>query len=169
MKKGIILLGSSNSVGDTQKLAAYIAGKTGYPIVDLKTKHILPFDYEFKNQDDDFLLLIRNIVNNYDLIVFATPVYWYTMSSIMKTFFDRISDCLKIEKETGRKLRGMEIAVVSSGSDKILKPGFYMPFVETANYLGMDYLCGVHGWVVEGAVPEEVGERLDEFVEVVIK
>ena len=39
----------------------------------------------------------------------------------MKKFFDRISDCIKIEKETGRKLRGMEMAVLSCGSDNELK------------------------------------------------
>jgi len=165
MKKGIILLGSSNSSGDTQKLVAFIADKTKYPLVDLKTKHILPFDYEFQNQHDDFIPLMRDIVNEYDLIIFATPVYWYMMSGIMKTFFDRISDCLKIEKATGRKLRGMEMAVVSCGYDQVLKDGFYMPFIETANYLGMKYSGSVHGWIEDGKMPTEIEQRLMEFIE----
>jgi len=123
MRKGIILLGSSNSKGETFKVSNYLCKHTNYPIVDLKTKNIEHFDYEFNNRDDDFLPLIKEIVNNYEIIVFATPVYWYTMSGTMKIFFDRISDCLKIEKETGRKLRGMEMAVLSCGSDKVLKNG----------------------------------------------
>ena len=99
MKKGIILLGSSNSQGNTRKIVDFVSAQTGFPIIDLKTKNILEFDYEFKNRHDDFHPLIKEIVNNYELIIFATPVYWYTMSGILKTFFDRISDCLKIEKK----------------------------------------------------------------------
>lgn len=169
MKKGVILLGSSNSHGDTRKMVDYVAEQTRFPIIDLKTKRIGEFDYEFKNRDDDFHPLIKEIVENYELIVFATPVYWYSMSGIMKTFFDRISDCLKTAKETGRKLRGMEMAVLSSGSDQILKEGFYMPFIESANYLGMKYSGDVHCWVEAEQIPEEVKGRLDAFVKHIVK
>ncbi|PWJ43680.1 flavodoxin family protein [Sediminitomix flava] len=164
MKKGVIILGSSNSKGETSQLVSYINGQTDFDIVDLKTKNIAEFDYEFKNQEDDFLPLIKTIVESYDTILFATPVYWYTMSGIMKTFFDRISDCLKIEKETGRKLRGMNMAVISCGSDHILKEGFHMPFKESANYLGMNYLADVHGWLEDGEIPTTVKQKLGDFV-----
>jgi multimeric flavodoxin WrbA len=62
------------------------------------------------------------------------------MSGTTKKFIDRLTDCLMTEKETGRKLRGKAMAVVSCGSDSDLKTGFSMPFVETAKYLGMTYL-----------------------------
>lgn len=165
MKKGIILLGSSNSQGNTRKIANFVSEQTGFQIIDLKIKNIFEFDYEFKNRQDDFHPLMQEIVNNYELIIFATPVYWYTMSGIMKTFFDRISDCLKIEKPTGRKLRGMEMAVISCASDRVLKEGFHMPFVESAKYLGMQYVADVHTWVEEGKISSEVEERLFAFVE----
>lgn len=164
MKKGIIILGSSNSDGETKKIVSFVAEKTDYPIVDLKTKNIAEFDYEFKNRNDDFHSLITKIVNTYDIIIFATPVYWYSMSGIMKTFFDRISDCLKIEKETGRKLRGMEMAIISCGSDRKLKDGFHMPFIETAKYLGMKYSSDVHCWVDNGVIPITVKDELDIFI-----
>jgi multimeric flavodoxin WrbA len=165
MKKGIILLGSSNSVGNTYKAANYIQQKTGFPIVDLKTKNIGQFDYEFKNKEDDFLPLMKDIVENYDLIIFASPIYWYSMSGIMKKFFDRISDCLydNGNKEIGRKLRGKQMAVLSSssGSEKIAS--FYIPFIESAKYLGMNYLGDVHTWVVEDSFSKEVLNPLDTF------
>ncbi|MEM1340307.1 MAG: NAD(P)H-dependent oxidoreductase [Bacteroidota bacterium] len=164
MKKGIILLGSSNSHGETRKIVSYVEEKTGYPIIDLKTKNIANFDYEFRNRDDDFHPLIREVVDTYSLIVFATPVYWYTMSGILKTFFDRISDCLTIEKETGRKLRGMEMAVISCGSDRALKTGFHMPFVESAKYLGMKYTADVHCWMDNDTIPTAVQKELDNFI-----
>jgi multimeric flavodoxin WrbA len=165
VKKGIIILGSSNSNGETRKMVSYVGEKTGYPIIDLKTKNISDFDYEFKNRNDDFHPLIREVVDTYELIIFATPVYWYSMSGILKTFFDRISDCLKIEKETGRKLRGMEMAVISCGSDRELKAGFHMPFIETAKYLGMKYTSDVHCWVENGTIPALVKNKLDNFIQ----
>lgn len=164
MKKGIIILGSSNSNGDTYKAASFVSQQMNYSIIDLKTKNISEFDYEFKNRDDDFHPLIDKIVNQYDLIIFATPVYWYTMSGILKTFLDRISDCLKIEKDTGQKLRGMEMAILSCGSDKQLKDGFHMPFVETSKYLGMKYIGDVHCWVENNTLPDLVETKLKDFI-----
>ena len=168
MKRGIILLGSSNCNGETFKVSKYISDKTSYQIIDLKSKFIEPFDYEFNNSNDDFLPLIKEIVNKYDIIIFATPIYWYTMSGTMKIFFDRISDCLKIEKETGSKLRGKEMAVLSCGSDKELKNGFHMPFIETANYLGMKYVGDVHCWLEDNEIPSDVKQQLNKFTSMVL-
>lgn len=164
MKRGIIILGSSNSLGETYKVASYISKNTSYKIIDLKTKNILEFDYDFNNKNDDFIPLMKDLVDNYDLMIFATPVYWYSMSGIMKTFFDRISDCLIVEKEIGRKLRGKEMAVISCGSDKELKTGFHMPFIETANYLGMIYNDDVHCWIENNELSAKVKTRLDVFI-----
>lgn len=165
MKRGIILLGSSNSKGETYTVSKYLSEKTNYQIIDLKSKNIEPFDYEFKNRNDDFLPLIKDIVDKYEMIVFATPVYWYTMSGTMKIFFDRFSDLLKIEKETGRKLRGIEMAVLSCASDNYLKKGFHMPFIESANYLGMKYIGHVHCWLEDDNIPEEVKLNLHQFAQ----
>ena len=90
------------------------------------------------------------------------------MSGTMKIFFDRISDCLKTEKETGRKLRGKEMAVLSCGSDKELKNGFHMPFIETANYLGMKYVGEVHCWLEDNEIPEDVKQQLNRFTSIVL-
>ncbi len=163
MKKGVIILGSSNSKGETYEMSAYLRELTGFPIIDLKTKNIGEFDYEFKNADDDFIPLMKEIVEQYDTLIFATPVYWYAMSGIMKTFFDRISDLLKTEKETGRKLREKSMAVLSSASEPELINGFLMPFQESAKYLGMQYVGNVHGWRENGEMPEGVREEIRAF------
>jgi multimeric flavodoxin WrbA len=104
--------------------------------------HKAPFDYDFNNTNDDFLPAIRHIGDHYDLLLFATPVYWYSMSGIMKNFFDRISDCLKIEKGTGRKLKGKKMAMVSIGSDDKEIPGYYIPFPRK---------CEISGNAISGA------------------
>lgn len=143
MKK-VIIQGSSRSNGNTKKAVDLLMKHMEFDFIDLKSKNILPFDYEFNNKNDDFLPLIRRVVEDYDLILFATPVYWYSMSGIMKTFFDRITDCITAEKNTGRKLRGKSMALLSTSSETSETEGFELPFYKSADYLGMDYLGAVH-------------------------
>ena len=90
-------------------------------------------------------------------------VYWYSMSGLMKAFFDRITDCLKIEKETGRKLRGKYMAAISCGSDDNEVEGFFVPFQKSADYLGMTYVGNIHTWIESNHPPEIVWNLISEF------
>ncbi len=161
--KGIIILGSSRSDGHTAQIAKYLQQQGGYDLIDLKDYSFSGFDYNHKNRTDDFLPLMRRLTDQYDLLIFATPVYWYTMSGIMKHFFDRISDCLKIEKPTGRKLRGMHMAMICCSSDDEEYPEMEMPFKRSADYLGMNYHGYVHTWIENELIPSEVQQRLSAF------
>ena len=75
----------------------------------------------------------------HDLIVLATPVYWYTMSATMKIFLDRLTDLLDIRKDLGRKLYGKKLFIISSLASNLLPQGFEYPFWQTAEYLKMEY------------------------------
>lgn len=164
MKKGIIIQGSARSEGDTSKIVSFFKSKTGFDVVDLNKKNIAHFDYEFKNKDDDFTELFKSIVENYQVIIFVTPIYWYTMSGLMKVFFDRISDFLISEKDYGRQLRGMEMASVSSSNDDEFYEGFEMPFRNSAAYLGMNYRGHLHTWVEDGMLSEAVKNSIHQFL-----
>ena len=162
--KGIIIQGSSRSTGSTYKVAQVLKAQLGFEILNLCEKNIGHFDYEFRNQDDDFLPIIKEIAEKYEIIIFATPVYWYTMSGLMKNFFDRISDCLKIEKDTGRKLRGKSMAAISCSGDPNAVEGFFIPFQKSAAYLGMHYLGDIHTWLEEGKeINDEILKRIKNF------
>jgi multimeric flavodoxin WrbA len=163
----VIILGSSRRYGETGKMADYLRAILPMPLYDLNDYDISYFDYEHQNRGDDFLPLITTLINEHHTFIFASPVYWYTMSAVMKTFFDRISDLLKMEKPTGRKLRDKNMAVLSCASENELKPGFHMPFIESAHYLGMQYLGHVHCWMEDGMIPDTVKTRLKQFAEVV--
>ncbi len=163
MNTTVIIQGSSKSNGDTNTILNYLNTSNQFDIIDLNTKNIGHFDYDFKNANDDFLQLMEEIIEKYDTIIFATPVYWYSMSGILKVFFDRISDLLKTEKDIGRKLRGKSMAMISCSNANDLKEGFSMPFIETANYLGMSYLGDIHAWVENGKISEEVKEIINTF------
>ncbi len=167
MNRSVILQGSSRSVGDTSKIVNYIAKSNGIDIIDLNTKNIGHYDYDYKNKDDDFLGLVTHIIESYDTIIFATPVYWYSMSGIIKVFFDRISDLIRIYKNTGRKLRGKNMAMISCSNSDDLKEGFSMPFVESANYLGMHYLGDIHTYIENGTINNAVKLRIDDFIKTI--
>lgn len=163
MKKTIIILASERSTGNTFSLCDLLSHAQQIDIIDLKQKNIGHFDYDFNNKDDDFLGLIAEVIQKYERIIFATPVYWYSMSGRMKVFFDRLSDLLILKKDLCRQLRGKDMAVISCGSDAEIRDGFYMPFKESAAYLGMTYIGDVHGWVDESGIAEEVKERIKHF------
>lgn len=165
MTKTVIIQGSSRSTGNTHKIINYINSTNQYDVIDLYTKNISHFDYEFNNQQDDFLPLIKDVLEKYDTIIFATPVYWYSMSGVLKVFFDRLSDLLHLEKNLGRSLRGKNMAMISCGSGPGLKEEFSMPFIESANYLGMNYLGNVHTWLDgETKISEDVKADISNFI-----
>lgn len=166
--KSIIIQGSSRSLGNTNKIARILQHQLDADIIDLKEKTINSYSYEHESSGDDFLPIMKQIVN-YDSIIFLTPVYWYSMSGIMKNFFDRITECLKTEKETGRKLRGINMGAISCGSDSPEPEGFFIPFRKSAEYLGMNYLGNVHTWVVNEKPPQEVLAEIELFVKKIKK
>jgi len=163
--KRIIVQGSSRNNGNTSKIVEVLQTQLECDLMNLCDYKIGQYNYGNKNHEDDFLPLMREIVT-YDVILFATPVYWYSMSGTLKTFFDRITDCLKEDKETGRKLRGKNLAAINCGSDPTETQGFFLPFKESAAYLGMDYLGHCHTWIEEEEVPSHsVLKIIKEFSE----
>lgn len=169
MKKTVIIQGSSRSFGDTNKIVSYLATKNSIDVIDLATKNIGQYDYNYKNKNDDFIGLMTHIIETYDTIIFATPVYWYSMSGTLKAFFDRISDLLRVHKNTGRKLRGKNMGMISTSNSNNLMQGFSMPFIETANYLGMNYLGDIHTYIENDLINNEVKLKLDNFIETIKK
>ena len=159
LMKKLIILGSARSDGETKKLVTKLATQTGWDVIDLNNYNISNYDYDHNNRNDDFLPLMRNILPKYDTLILATPVYWYAMSGIMKTFFDRLTDLLTIEKDLGRTLRGKKMAVITSSAEGNLGNDFWIPFKASADYLGMPYIANSH--CMEG---EDNTARLDAFI-----
>lgn len=132
-----IIFGSSRSFGDTRKAVDLVVKDKPYRIIDLNDLSISYYDYEHANKNDDFIPLIKNMLNHQKW-VFATPVYWYTMSATMKTFLDRMTDLLTIEKILGRQLRGKDTYVITCDGGERTK-SFEEIFQKTFEYLGMNY------------------------------
>jgi len=140
----VFILGSSRKNGETKKVLTELMHISDCDLFDLKNFNISHFDYEHLNKNDDFIELMKRITDNYDMLIFATPVYWYSMSGIMKMFFDRLTDLLSIEEEIRRKLRNKYMAVTSSSNGDNLEDNFWPPFKKSAEYLGMNYVTNLH-------------------------
>lgn len=165
--KTVIIQGSSRIYGDTDLIINYLNSNKEFDVIKLVDYNIGHFDYDYKNADDGFIPLIEKIIAQYDTLVLATPVYWYSMSGRMKVFFDRISDLLHYRKDLGKKLRGKNMAMLSVSNANDLKPGFEMPFVESANYLGMHYMGDIHTWVENSFIPNEARALIDRFTKII--
>lgn len=118
-----------------------------YDIIDL-----LDFDIEQYRYDsnylatDQFIEVIKRVLES-DNIIFATPVYWYSMSGPMKVFFDRLTDLVTINKPHGRQLAGKSTYLIAAGGEPELPEGFEVPFIRTAKYLNMNYIKGFYAQI----------------------
>ena len=159
---GVIVLGSARSDGNTRLMVERLVSVSGMAVIDLNDYDIGFFEYDNYNRKDDFITLIKALLE-YDLLVFASPVYWYNMSALMKNFFDRITDLLRLHKDLGRQLRSKSMALLSCSATVGPDEQFAVPFKLTADYLGMDFLGHVATWTVNGSVSEEVDRLIREF------
>ena len=138
MVSAIALFGSARRHGNTGAFMDRIAAELGIEVVDLGALSIAPYDYAHGHRGDDFEPLMRRVLA-FEHLVFASPVYWYAVSSPMKAFLDRITDFLDLPEllDEGRRLRGKTGHVVcTSIYDEAPKP-FVDAFRDTFEYLGM--------------------------------
>jgi len=140
----LIILGSARKDSHTRTLLRTVFSETPHELVDLLDFDIATFDYDAHYPDSDQFGEVVDKMLNADTIIFATPVYWYAMSGMMKTFFDRFTDLVSVEKETGRKLAGKRSFLFSVGAANEPPLGFEVPFSDTSSYLGMNYVEGIY-------------------------
>ncbi|RYY76713.1 MAG: NADPH-dependent oxidoreductase [Gammaproteobacteria bacterium] len=138
MFRTAIIYGSSRKDGNTRQVVDLVADKMSADVFDVSDYDISFYDYEHKNRDDDFFPLIETLLK-YDCWVFASPVYWYTMSAQLKVFVDRLTDLLDIELEMGRKLAGLNAALITTGAEEFCPTCYEDVFINTFNYLGINY------------------------------
>jgi multimeric flavodoxin WrbA len=151
MNNSIVIFSSSRRHGNTGKLVDSINANINGDVLDLDDYDISPYDYQHRNKNDDFLPLINKILS-YNSIVFASPIYWYSVPPAMKTFIDRISDLLTIPEllETGRKLRGKNAYVLCTSSSENVSEVYINAFKQTFAYLGLSYRGYLHANCADG-------------------
>lgn len=158
----LIILGSARSHGNTRQIVDELMLEQACELIDLNEWDFSYYDYEHRNKEDDFLKLVEKMLQH-DTLLFASPIYWYSMSAVMKTFFDRLSDLLTIRKALGRQLRGKTMLVLSCNEDAENYDCFAKPFELSADYLGMHYAGYFHTWIEHGELPLESRQTLQRL------
>ena len=144
--KPLIISGSARKNGDTHSYLEMMFKGTTYQLTALLDYRIAAYTYaDAYPEEDDFMKVVMQMIDA-DTIVMATPVYWYAMSGLMKTFFDRLTDLVTHNKALGRQLKNKSVFLLALGSDDELPQGFEVPFKLTADYFsslykGHLYIC----------------------------
>jgi len=139
VKMGIaVIYGSSRRNGNSDQLAnllvegfdaekIYLADYNIEPIIDYRHTENAPYP------DDDYHFVIERVLAN-DVLIFATPIYWYGASGLTKTFIDRWSQSLRENKEDFLSSFGKKTAwVIGIGDDEPHLKG--IPLVQQFQYI----------------------------------
>ena len=138
-EKPLVILASARKQGDTRNFLNKVFTAHDYELIDLLDVHISPYSYANDYSDTDGFLKVFDVLLKHKIVVFATPVYWYAMSGLMKTFFDRFTDVVTSKKYLGKQLHGKYTFLLAVGADEELPTGFEIPFKLTSEYLKMSY------------------------------
>jgi multimeric flavodoxin WrbA len=143
--KTLVILGSNRKNSLTESITRKALLQTEFDMIDLLDHKIAHYNYDGHYPADDEFEAIISKALPYDNIIFATPVYWYSMSGVMKVFFDRLTDLITIKKDLGHELKGKSASMIAVGAEPTIPDGFEVPFKHTAAYLGILYKgCTYH-------------------------
>ena len=93
-----VLFGGSRPEGNTQLTKLAVEG-LDYKWIDLTDYQFNPVrDFRHDNRDitsynDDYKQVIDQVLES-DTVIFASPVYWYSVSASLKAFIDHWSETL---------------------------------------------------------------------------
>jgi len=91
--------------------------------------------------DDDIKLVLDKMIKA-DIIVMATPLYFFSASAQIKQVFDRMFSLYKWDNAAGTiktALKGKTLAVIASAFEAEGFDALEKPFKMTADYSGMKY------------------------------
>lgn len=135
----IVIIGSNRDNSNTLRALKDHLIFLNYELIELHKLKIEHYVYNQQQKPQDDFLAVAHKMAAAQNIVFATPVYWYSMSGIMKVLFDRFSDLISTSKPIGRALAGKSTFLFATGSDATLPEGFEVPFKKTSDYFAMNY------------------------------
>lgn len=98
-----VIYGSSRRKGNSEQLADLVVEGFEADKIHLSDYTIEPIrDYRHTEKgpypDDDYYHVIERVLAQ-DVLLFATPIYWYGASGLTKTFIDRWSQSLREDRD----------------------------------------------------------------------
>lgn len=135
---------SSRSESNTSDMLGILLRDISAEYISLRKFEINPVadqrhsSKKWQTKVDDYPTLINTLVNS-DIVVFATPIYWYSISGLLKNFIDRWSESLATDPEFRKKVFGKKIYVLLVGDD--LPKIKAMPIIKQ-----FEYICDFLDW-----------------------
>jgi len=161
--KTLIRVGSARKDGHSALIASQLVSHLEAEVIHLSDFAISDYNYDNIYPVEDQFVSFKERLITFDQLLLVTPVYWYSMSSLMKRFLDRLTDLITVRKELGYQLKSMILGAIACGSKKVPVIGFDTPFKLSAEYLGIGYLGFLHTYVVDGIVEEDINSDIRSY------
>jgi len=101
LKKILFVNSSPNKNGNTYHIGMKILKNIEYETLQMSDYKISQYGQVY---DDDQIREVFERIEQADIILIGTPIYWYTVSGLLKTFIDRLYMLPESEKLNGKKL-----------------------------------------------------------------
>jgi len=142
-----VFLGSTRMNGNSEQLTKQVLEGIRYKSTRLNGLAIQPIQDKrhslegFSIINDEYDVIINQILNS-NVIIFATPIYWYSMSGQMKIVIDRLSQAIRDERypQLGAHFKKIKSIVLATGGDDPHLKG--LPMIQQFQYI-FEFL-GIH-------------------------
>ncbi|PNZ68919.1 flavodoxin family protein [Staphylococcus croceilyticus] len=119
-----VLFGGSRPEGNTAQITKYALEGLDYNWIDLTQYQLNPVrDLRHEKEDietypDDYKEIIDKVLES-DTVIFASPVYWYSISASLKAFIDHWSETLidPNYKDFKEKMAKIDFRLILVGGD----------------------------------------------------
>ncbi|MEH7342927.1 flavodoxin family protein [Bacillus sp. JJ1532] len=161
-----VIYGGSRPNGNTETLTKLATQGLVVEEIYLKEYLIEPIldkrhaEEGFPEVNDDYNVVIDRILPH-DILLFSTPIYWYSMSGIMKNFIDRWSQTLRDTKypDFKKQMSQKRAYVIAVGGDQPYIKGLPMiqQFQHIFDFVGTTF----EGYIIgEGNRPGDIAQDL---------
>lgn len=157
-----VIYGGTRPDGNTEILTERAVQRVSVEKIYLKDYGIRPiedlrhFEGGFQEINDDYNAIIDRILPH-DILIFATPIYWFSMSGTLKNFIDRWSQTLKDSKYPDFKtiMSSKKAYVIAVGGDQPFLKG--LPLIQQFQYIFNFIGISFDGYILgKGNKPGEI-------------
>lgn len=135
-----VIYGGTRQDGNTEILTERAVKGLSAEKIYLKDYEIQPIEDlrhspgGFQEINDDYNAIIDRILSH-DILIFATPIYWYSMSGTLKNFIDRWTQTLKDPQYPDFKttMSSKKARVIAVGGDDPSLKG--LPMIQQFQYI----------------------------------
>ena len=164
-----VIYGGTRPNGNTEALTKHAVKGLEVESIYLNEFNIKPIEDKrhaeegFDDIGDDYNTVLLKMMEH-DVFLFATPIYWYSMSGKMKNFIDRWSQTMKEPqfKDFKENMSKKKAFVIAVGGDSPYIKG--LPLIQQFNYIFDFYNLSFEGYIIgEANRPGEIYDDENAF------